>query len=80
MQPVYVCAARLSLSVNAFIVLDMIVCVHCVIYNREDWRGRIREGFVAVVLWILTKHYQVGSVSEGLLTNMLFWSCRYVLT
>ena len=35
---------------------------------------------MAVIQWILTEHYQEGSVSEELLEEMLFWSCRYVHT
>jgi len=54
----------------------LMVCLLC--YYREDWRREVREGFVAVILWILTEHYQEGSVSEELLKEMFFWSCRYV--
>ena len=79
---------RLCLSVIAFLVLRMcilvvsrydglMVCLLC--YYREHWRGGVREGIVAVIQWILTEHYQEGSVSEELLKEMLFWSCRYIL-
>ena len=52
--------------------------VHSLCYYREDQRGKAREGVVAVIQWILTEHYQKGSVTEELLKNMLFWSCRYM--
>ena len=38
------------------------------------------RGVVAVIQWILTEHYQEGNVSEELLKEILFWSCRYVHT
>ena len=38
----------------------------------------VRKEVVAVIQWILTEHYQEGSVSEELLKEMLFWSCRYM--
>jgi len=47
-------------------------------YYREDGRGEVRERVVAVIQWILTEHYQEGSVNEELLKEMLFWSCRYM--
>jgi len=90
MQPVRTCCAvRLCLSPIAFLVLPMcilvvsrydglMVCLLC--YCREDWRGKVRKEVVAVIQWILTEHYQEGSVSEELLKEMLFWSCRYVRT
>jgi len=52
----------------------LMACSLC--YYRE-YRGR---GVVAVIQWILTEHYQEGRVSEELLKEMLFWSCRYVHT
>ena len=52
--------------------------VHSLCYYREDGRREVREGVVAVVQCILTEHYQEGSVSEELLKEMLFWSCRYM--
>ena len=75
---------RLCLSVIAFLVLRMcilvvsrydglMVCLMC--YYRE-----YSYGVVPVIQWILTEHYQEGSVSEELLKEMLFWSCRYVHT
>ena len=54
----------------------LMVCLLC--YYREDWRGEVREECLAVIEWILTEHYQEGSVSEELLKEMLFWSCRYM--
>ena len=54
----------------------LMVCLLC--YYREYSQGRVREGVVAVIQWILTEHYQKGSVSEELLKEMLFWSCRYM--
>ena len=56
----------------------LMVCSLC--YYREDWLLREREEVVAVIQWILTEHYQEGSVSEELLKKMFFWSCRYVHT
>jgi len=51
------------------------VCSLC--YDGEyRWTGEV----VAVIQWILTEHYQEGSVSEELLKEMLFRSCRYVHT
>ena len=52
----------------------LIMCSLC--YDRK-YGGR---GVVAVIQWILTEHYQEGRVSEELLKEMLFWSCRYVHT
>ena len=54
----------------------LMVCSLC--YYRDDRWGREREGVVAVIQWILTEHYQKGSVREELLKEMLFWSCRYM--
>ena len=56
----------------------LMVCSLC--YYREDRWGEVREGVVAVIQWILTEHYQEGSVSKELLKEMLFCSCRYVHT
>ena len=80
---------RLCLSLIAILVLRMcilvvsrydglMVCLLC--YYREDrlWR-EVRAECLAVIQWILTEHYQEGSVSEELLKEMLFWSCRYIL-
>ena len=53
--------------------------VHSLCYYREDRQGEVHEGVVAVIQWILTEHYQEGSVSEEILKEMLFWSCRYIL-
>ena len=50
------------------------------LYYREYGLGEVREECLAVIQWILTEHYQKGSVSEELLKEMLFWSCRYVCT
>ena len=55
-----------------------LVCSLC--YYREYSWGEEREGVVTVIQWILTEHYQEGNVSEELLKEMLFWSCRYVHT
>ena len=52
------------------------VCSLCY-YREYSWGGE-REGVVAVIQWILTEHYQEGSVSEELLKEMLFCSCRYM--
>ena len=52
--------------------------VQSLCYYREYWWREVREGVVAIILWILTEHYQEGSVSEDLLKEMLFWSCRYM--
>ena len=49
-----------------------LVCSLC--YYRES------RGGVAVIQWILTEHYQEGNVSEEVLKEMVFWSCRYVHT
>ena len=81
---------RLCLSLIAFLAFlvlrmcilvsrydDLMVCSLC--YYREDRRREVHEGVVAVIQWILTEHYQEGSVSEELLKEMLFWSCRYIL-
>ena len=57
----------------------LMVCSLCYYRNDYLWR-EVREGVVAVIQWILTEHYQEGSVSEELLKEMLFWSCRYVHT
>ena len=54
--------------------------VHSLCYYFDDRWGREHEGVVAVIQWMLTEHYQEGSVSEELLKEMLFWSCRYVCT
>ena len=54
----------------------LMVCLLC--YYREYSWGRERKGVVAVIQWILTEHYQEGSVSKELLKEMLFWSCRYM--
>ena len=78
---------RLCLSVIAFLVLRMciivvsrydnlMVCSLC--YYRESIWGGECEGVAAVIQWILTEHYQEGSVSEELQKEMLFWSCRYM--
>ena len=87
------CAVRLCLSLIAFLVLHMcilvvsrynglMVCLLCY-YGEYRWRTEVHEGVhegvVAVIQWILTEHYQEGSVSEELLKEMLFWSCRYIL-
>ena len=56
----------------------LMVCLLC--YYREDWQGEVCEECLALIQWILTEHYQEGSVSEELLKEMLFWSCRYVHT
>ena len=56
----------------------LMVCL--LYYYRDDRWGEVREEFAAVIEWILTEHYQEGSVSEELLKEMLFWSCRYVHT
>ena len=78
---------RLCLSVIAFLVLRMCILVvsrydglmvHSLCYYRENWRREVREGVAVVIQWILTEHYQKGSVSEELLNEMLFWSCRYM--
>ena len=78
---------RLCLSAIAFLVLRMCILVvsrydglmvHSLCYYREDRRREVREGVVAVIQRILTEHYQEGSVSEELLKEMLFWSCRYM--
>ena len=80
---------RPCLRVIAFLVLRMCILVVsrydglmvCSLgYYREDWRGGERKAVMAVLQWILTEHYQKGSVSEELLKEMLFWSCRYVCT
>ena len=55
----------------------LMICSLC--YYRDYWLGEVHEGFVAIIQWILTEHYQEGSVSEELLKEMLFWSCRYIL-
>ena len=79
---------RLCLSLITFLVLRMcilvvsrydglMVCLLC--YYREHCLREVHEGVVAVIQWILTEHYQEGSVSEELLKEMLFWSCRYIL-
>ena len=52
--------------------------VHSLCYYREGGRREVREGVVTVIQWILTEHYQEGSVSKELLKEMLFWSCRYM--
>ena len=74
---------RLCLSVIAFLVLRMSILVvsrydglmvRSLCYYRE-----YSYGVVAVIQWIFTEHYQEGSVSEELLKEMLFWSCRYIL-
>ena len=79
---------RLCLSVIAFLVLRMCILVvstydglmvHSLCYYRDDRLGKVCEEVVAVIQWILTEHYQEGSVSEELLKEMLFWSCRYIL-
>ena len=54
----------------------LMVCSLC--YYREDWWREVCERVVAVIQCILTEHYQKGSVSEELLKEMLFWSCRYM--
>ena len=54
----------------------LMVCLLC--YYREYRWGIARERVVAVIQCILTEHYQEGSVSEELLKEMLFWSCRYM--
>ena len=54
----------------------LMVCLLC--YYREDWWGKVRERVLAVIQCILTEHYQEGSVSEELLKEMIFWSCRYM--
>ena len=54
----------------------LMVCSLCY-YREYSWGGE-REGVAAVIQWILTEHYQEGSVSEELLKEMLFWSCRYM--
>ena len=41
---------------------------------------RVIRDVVSVIEWILTEHYQEGNVSEELLKEMFFWSCRYVHT
>ena len=74
------------LSVITFLVLRMcifvvsryglMVCSLC--YYRDDRWGGEREEVVAIIQWILTEHYQEGSVSEELPKEMLFWSCRYM--
>ena len=76
---VYICAVSLFLSLNALLLVvcryhyGLMVCPPC--YYRAH-SGR--EGVLAVIQWILKEHYQEGSVSEELLKEMLFWSCRYV--
>ena len=54
------------------------VCSLCC-YREYSWGAECKE-VVAVIEWILTEHYQEGNVSEELLEEMLFWSCRYVQT
>ena len=49
-------------------------------YYREYSLGGVHEECLAVIQWILTEYYQEGSVSEELLKEMLFWSCRHVHT
>ena len=55
----------------------LMVCLLCY-YREYRWKREVREGVVAIIQWILTEHYQEGSVSEELLKEMLFWSCRYI--
>ena len=54
----------------------LMVCLLC--YYRKDRWGGERKGVAVVIQCILTEHYQEGSVSEELLKEMLFWSCRYM--
>ena len=56
----------------------LMVCLLC--YYREYSWGGVRKEVAAVIQWILTEHYQEGSVSEERLKEMFFWSCRYVHT
>ena len=81
------CAVRLCLSLIAFLVLRMCILVvsrydglmvHSLCCYRYDRQREVHKGVVAIIQCILTEHYQKGSVSEELLKEMLFWSCRYI--
>ena len=54
----------------------LMVCSLCY-YRKYSWGGE-REEVVAIIQLMLTEHYQEGSVSEELVKEMLFWSCRYM--
>ena len=75
------CSETVS-CVIAFLVVSRYdgLMVQSLCYYREYlWSREVREGVVAIIQWILTEHYQEGNVSEELLKEMLFWSCRYIL-